>query len=195
MTSEKQIAANRRNAQKSTGPVTPEGKAVSSRNAITHGLYACDNVVNSPHLKEDQAEYDQLLASLVDELKPEGVLQEFLVCKIANSLWRSRRAINAETARIAKQVDDTARHLTRFDPLDLLDDDEDDESPDDIDLMALPPYASRIGSQSVPEGDFGLNLIRYEMRLDKQLSRSFRLLQHLQLMSEAKRLREDYSDK
>ena len=100
MTSEKQIEANRRNAQKSTGPVTPEGKAVSSRNAITHGLYACDNVIKSPHLKEDQAEYDQLLATLTDELKPEGVLQEFLVRKITNSLWRYRRAINAETARV-----------------------------------------------------------------------------------------------
>src|SRR5689334_7500861 len=38
MASEKQIEANRRNAQLSTGPVTVEGKATVSRNAVKHGL-------------------------------------------------------------------------------------------------------------------------------------------------------------
>ena len=46
-TSKKQIAANRYNGRKSIGSVTSEGKAVASRNAITHGLYACNNVINS----------------------------------------------------------------------------------------------------------------------------------------------------
>lgn len=38
MASERQIAANRLNAGRSTGPRTPEGKAVVSQNAVTHGL-------------------------------------------------------------------------------------------------------------------------------------------------------------
>ena len=49
-TSAKQIAANRRNAKKSTGPRSPEGKAVSSRNAISHGLHACDIILKSRYL-------------------------------------------------------------------------------------------------------------------------------------------------
>jgi hypothetical protein len=38
MASEKQIAANRRNAQRSTGPKTEAGKERASRNALCHGL-------------------------------------------------------------------------------------------------------------------------------------------------------------
>jgi hypothetical protein len=53
-TSKKQIAANRRNAKKSTGPTSPEGKAVASRNAIKHGLHACDIILKSPHLTPPQ---------------------------------------------------------------------------------------------------------------------------------------------
>ena len=44
MSSEAQVRANRENAQKSTGPTSPEGKARSSRNALTHGLLSCDIV-------------------------------------------------------------------------------------------------------------------------------------------------------
>jgi hypothetical protein len=52
-TSEARIEANRRNAQLSTGPHTPEGKAASSRNALSHGAYAADATIaalpNSPY--------------------------------------------------------------------------------------------------------------------------------------------------
>jgi hypothetical protein len=102
--SKKQLIANRQNAQKSTGPKTAHGKAVISRNAFKHGLYADDIIIDSPYLKENKVEYDLLLSSLIDELKPIGRFQEYLVCKIANCLWRSRRAIIAETAQINRQL-------------------------------------------------------------------------------------------
>jgi hypothetical protein len=40
MATEKQIAANRANALQSTGPRTPDGKAIARRNALDHGLTA-----------------------------------------------------------------------------------------------------------------------------------------------------------
>ena len=55
MTSQAKIQANRRNAEKSTGPKTEEGKAVVSRNAVTHGLTSRYDVLSC----EDPAEYEQ----------------------------------------------------------------------------------------------------------------------------------------
>ncbi|MCP4542912.1 MAG: hypothetical protein GY832_37815, partial [Chloroflexi bacterium] len=65
--SQKQLIANRRNAARSTGPKTEQGKAIASRNAITHGLATPDIVINSPNLTENAQHYDHLLQSLFDE--------------------------------------------------------------------------------------------------------------------------------
>ncbi len=182
-TSAKQIAANRRNARKSTGPRTPEGRAVSSRNAITHGLHACDIILKSPHLSEDRSQYEHLLDSLIDELKPKGVLQEHLVLKIANCLWRYRRVINAETAQINRQLESAAEDIRLGYHRCILDDPDDPDSDDD-DTSSRD--ANLIGSQSVPSESFRTSLLHYELRLDRQLTRALRLLYHLQLMQTAK---------
>jgi hypothetical protein len=174
-TSKKQIAANRRNAKKSTGPQTPEGKAVASRNAIKHGLHACDIILKSPHLTEDRTQYDQLVDSLIGEFKPQGILQEHLVLKIVNALWRYRRVINAETARINRQLEDTADSIKRGHYISILDD------PDDLDEDAVARQnANRVSSQAVPDQSFRETLQHYEMRLDRQLTRAFKLLHQLQ---------------
>ncbi len=174
-TSAKQIAANRRNARKSTGPRTPEGKAVASRNAITHGLHACDIILKSPHLTEDRTQYEQLVDSLIDELKPKGILQEHLVLKIANSLWRYRRVINAETARTNRQLESAADDIRRGHLLTIFDD------PNEFDdETAARHKANLVGSKSVPRESFRTSLQYYEMRLDRQLTRAYRLLNHLQ---------------
>ena len=185
-TSKRQLEANRRNASRSTGPVTAEGKAIARRNATTHGLYACDIVINSPHLKEDRAQYDHLVRSLIEELRPEGVLQEHLVLKIANCLWRYRRAINAETAQINRQLQSSSLDLL---PLTLLERGCDDpDYPPEDDHNETRRDANLIGARSIPTGSFRLNLMHYEMRLDRQLTRAYQLLRHLQLMNDAKRL-------
>ena len=57
-TSVKQIAANRRNAQKSTGPRTPEGRAVSKMNALKHGIFSKEVLVSGLNIKESSRELE-----------------------------------------------------------------------------------------------------------------------------------------
>ena len=54
MSTKAQIKANQQNAQKSTGPQTAQGKAVVSQNAVKHGLFAAEAVING----ENQADYE-----------------------------------------------------------------------------------------------------------------------------------------
>ena len=56
--SEKQLAANRRNAKKSTGPKTTAGKVRARRNSLRHGLLARDVVVTAAGLTEHRADCD-----------------------------------------------------------------------------------------------------------------------------------------
>lgn len=95
-TSKKQIAANRRNAKKSTGPKTTHGKAVSSMNAVKHGLYSKELIIKSPAFKEDPRRYRRLYCRLARDLNPEGELECHLVHQMADAIWRSHRIMQAE---------------------------------------------------------------------------------------------------
>jgi len=88
-----QIDANRANAQLSTGPTTPEGKAVSSQNAVRHGFLA--NV-----LPTEQDDYRALLEDLIVDLQPAGTIQRLLVEEITLAYIRLRRIHQAEMKRM-----------------------------------------------------------------------------------------------
>jgi len=88
MTTEAQVEANRANAQKSTGPRTPEGKATVAQNAIKHGLLARHAVI----VGEDTDDYELLRDQLGAELVPVGLLESRLVERIAGLFWRLERA-------------------------------------------------------------------------------------------------------
>lgn len=98
MTSEKQIKANRNNAQKSTGPKTAEGKEIVRYNALGHGLRA-ETVLLLPG--EDSEELSNLSEQLRTELEPVGALESFLAEQIVASVWRLRRANQIETGILA----------------------------------------------------------------------------------------------
>ena len=101
----KQLAANRRNALKSTGPKTLLGKRISAKNALRHGLLSRELLVMVGDGKEDPADFEELLRGLHDHHHPEGKLEELLVDRIASCWWRLRRAVRAETGEIRKHLD------------------------------------------------------------------------------------------
>ena len=87
MTSDKQIEANRRNALRSTGPRTDEGKAASSQNAISHGLLARQVVIAG----ESEDEFASLQQRLQASLEPVGELELMLADRIVSNFWRLGR--------------------------------------------------------------------------------------------------------
>jgi hypothetical protein len=93
VTSLRQIASNQKNALKSTGPKTEDGKRRSSRNALRHGLTA-ETVVEPI---EDADDYRAFQASLTAEYDAETVIERELVLRLASLLWRLRRAGAIET--------------------------------------------------------------------------------------------------
>ena len=93
MTSLKQIEANRRNAQKSTGPTSAEGKQRASRNALRHGLTAETVIVPL----EDVEDYEAFEESVAASFDPETAVERELILRLASLLWRLRRATSIET--------------------------------------------------------------------------------------------------
>jgi hypothetical protein len=93
MSSEKQAEANRLNAQKSTGPKTPEGKEKVSQNAVTHGLTAQRPILST----ENPEQYDQLRDDFFRRHAPEGALENSLAERAVNTFWRLQRASTFET--------------------------------------------------------------------------------------------------
>jgi len=105
MTTKKQIEANKQNALVSTGPLTAEGKALVSQNAVKHGIFAKDLIITTGDGKEDAQEYKELLDGLILSLSPSGQMECLLVEKIAVDYWRLRRVLRFETGSIRKQLD------------------------------------------------------------------------------------------
>jgi hypothetical protein len=93
MATDKQIAANRQNAQKSTGPRTEGGKRRSRRNAFRHGLTA-ESVVT---VLEDEAAYKKFENKILADYTPESAIERALVVRLASLLWRLRRAVAIES--------------------------------------------------------------------------------------------------
>jgi hypothetical protein len=93
MSSFRQTEANRRNALKSTGPITEEGKLQSRCNAVRHGLTA-ETVIGALENAED---YKAFEAAIIADFDAQSALERELVLRLASLLWRLRRATTIET--------------------------------------------------------------------------------------------------
>ncbi len=95
--SQRRFAANRANAQLSTGPVTSEGKAKSSLNAVKTGLTGRTVLLPS----EDAAAYEAHLTRYREEFQPVGVRETQLVQNLADTQWRLDRIPSLENGIFA----------------------------------------------------------------------------------------------
>jgi hypothetical protein len=101
MTSFRQFEANRRNALRSTGPRTEEGKRRSRRNAVRHGLTA-ETVIGS---LEDAEDYKAFEAAVIADYDGQTAVERELVLRLASLLWRLRRATAIETQLLEIQAE------------------------------------------------------------------------------------------
>jgi hypothetical protein len=106
MTSYRQIEANRRNARKSTGPITEEGKKRSRCNAVRHGLSA-ETVIGA---LEDAEDYQAFEAAIIADYDAQSAVERELVLRLASLLWRLRRSTTMETGLFEIQTG----HLNGF---------------------------------------------------------------------------------
>jgi hypothetical protein len=155
-----QIEANRRNAQRSTGPRTQAGKDKAKLNAIKHGLAASTSVF-LPH--EDAARYHEMRAALFETWQPANAQELLLVDQICQAWWATERSARFQNGFFTNQLRTIkARHRASQDP-----DANDDEG------IAV--------SMSDPENEAGYRtLFRYDDRAWSKYHRAIDRLRKLQ---------------
>jgi len=149
VTSDAQLAANRANAARSTGPKTAEGREAARRNALRHGLTAKQLVLPEEEAADFMSFHDELRAALA----PEGAVEELLVERIVLCAWRLRRVYRAEAGMAASKNRDwiSARENDGF------------KAPAGLVFARAPAEI--------------LALTRYERSIERSLHRTFKALQ------------------
>ena len=195
MTSQRRIEANRRNAQRSTGPKTAAGKARVAQNAVTHGLLARETLLPD----EDPQALETLAEAMRAELNPVGPHEEFLVEMMVRAFWRLCRVGRVEAGIFAwkhyniliDRANHEAKSYERRAVPALTDDD--DQTPimdPQKHRQAMAAAEQLSGLRNGPTATIGLTfmrassalttLVRYEAAAERTYHRVARELQHLQ---------------
>ena len=150
-----QAETSHRNGANSHGPISPEGKARSSQNSLTHGLTSTAVVL--PH--ESEHEFNGLLLSMQQEFRPIGALQHDLVHEMAAARWRLRRVQDLESAVFQKAI---RRQQEQLGPK---------ADPAEVQMLA---YAA------VADSDALRSVTRYASQIRRAYEKAWKELKHLQ---------------
>jgi hypothetical protein len=162
MVSEKQLAANIANAQRSTGPRTAEGRQRSSLNARRHNLTGQVSAMTD----EDRIAHDTFSKALISSMAPEGALELQLAQRVATDSWRLNRASAIEDNIFALGLDQHA-----------------DDTVDHPEIQS----AFAVARTFTAEAKTIELLTLYEQRINRTLQRNLALLQQLQATRKAER--------
>ncbi|MGA2712151.1 MAG: hypothetical protein ABSG41_03515 [Bryobacteraceae bacterium] len=166
MISEKQLAANRSNAQHSTGPRTEEGKRNSSLNARRHNLTGQVTAMT----EEDRVAHDEFSAALIASMAPEGALELQLAQRVATDSWRLNRSSAIEDNLFAIGFSEHADEITS-------------EHPE--------VHAAFVAARVFTVESKHLELLTlYEQRINRSLQKNLSLLQTLQAARKEQRRHE-----
>jgi hypothetical protein len=161
MLSEKQLAANRANAQLSTGPRSEEGKRRSSLNARRHNLTGQVTAMTG----EDRIALDAFSAALIKAMSPEGALELQLAQRIATDSWRLNRS---------SAIEENIFALGLFD------------HSGDIDVDHPELHTALTAARTFTREAKSIELLTlYEQRINRSLQKNLALLQQLQATRKA----------
>ena len=156
MTTQAKIESNRRNARRSTGPRTRDGKAASARNSLRHGLLSKQIIFPD----DDIQAFTSFRQNMLADLAPDGALEENLAQRIIVNAWRHDQAVQMVTAVIAHRTTEAEAELT--------------ESRRPGDPLALGLIRDAGGADALSK------LGRYERALERSVDRTRHELERLQ---------------
>ena len=159
--------ANRRNAQKSTGPKTEAGKAASSQNRLAHGLCSEELLIGG----ETTADFEALLDSVRMAYNPVNHEEAMLTDQLVQALWRFNRAQRVETTmlqstQMLRLVASNARGNTDVEFADM--------DPIDGDNMLTLAFATDLDYKHIER------ITRYMTTMERSYQRALKALQHAQ---------------
>ncbi len=178
MTSKARINANRRNAQKSTGPRTPDGKNRVRFNALKHGLLAKNLILDTAKHNESREEFDFLLCELLHHYLPYGPIEHMLVEKIAVAYWRLQRALRTEADLMHQAIVDRQHCVDTGNPPNrVYHGNQWDQKWEQYPATPDKDYPNRVG---IPSPEQVFRLTRYERAIELQLHRALTHLERIQ---------------